>query len=152
LYDTTEEDLHIVLAVHDEAPASPALDENPAEGNGLPTRLPPMRVPVPPLWEWIRERSPTDVVLATEGIDDVPAAAPQQESTRSLLIAPLWKSRTAAPDGLEGHPALMGAILLHAPLLTDYEEQDTATVGIVSEALSAALQNRPVQLPGAHTS
>jgi hypothetical protein len=149
LYNTTEEDLHIVLAVHDE---TPALEENPAKGNGQPTRLPPMRVPVPPLWEWIRERFPTDVVIAMEGIDDVPAAAPQQESTRSLLIAPLLQSRGTAeqesPNGHEVHPALVGAILLHAPLLTEYEEQDTATVGIVSEALSSALQNRPVQLPG----
>ena len=48
----------------------------------------------------------------------------------------------------EERPAPMGAILLHAPIPTNYEKVDAAYVEIVAEALSEALQNRSIQLPG----
>jgi len=159
LYDPSSQHVHIQVASYPSEGEGATPGEPTTKRAGDRPKLTPMRVPITPLWAWIRAQKHPVVLDPEEESADLPAGLlplDRDEAPYSLLVVPLVSTLSPAPpaegtttnasppsaDDVPPPPRAptLGAITLRAPYPIPFSQAHVMCVAIVGKEIAAAVE------------
>lgn len=106
-------------------------------------KLPPMRIPITPQWEWLSEREEPHLILGKALLDQLPfSLSPigKDQTPESAIFVPIAARGEQGPDGDQEAPVTtIGGIVLLSPHPNAFSERDVAHVALVADLIGGAI-------------
>jgi len=107
-------------------------------------KLPPMRIPITPQWEWLSEREEPHVVGAQALLDQLPFTLPPiglEQAPASALFVPIVVPGEPQEEGesQEAQAVVLGGIVISSPSPNAFDEGQVARIALVARLVGEAL-------------
>ena len=106
-------------------------------------KLPPMRIPITPQWEWLSERDEPHLVLGKALLDQLPfSLSPigKDQAPESAIFVPIAERGEQGTDGdQETSATAVGGIVLLSPHPNAFSERDVARIALVADLIGSAI-------------
>jgi hypothetical protein len=122
------------------------------------TVMPPMRIPLTPLWSWLSEQRAPLLVESREQLEALPFDLPpleQKHPPQSAILIPLLRLPLASPgqpQAADGEPdaplpPALGGIVIQSPHKNAYQAQDAQHIAVIAGQISLAIQKAQSHAP-----
>ena len=117
------------------------------------TSLPPMHIPITPLWKWAADRQVSTLLDSPSQLNELPfnlGPLAAQATPQALLCVPIFAAHIAPDDILPDAPPSLGAIILQSDSPNAFPppiiERITILASLIGDALPKAKRHVPAAL------